>query len=236
MLSKILFRALQDVFSLRFWRLVAKIVVVPFVLLAVIYAIWGGDLMDILSRCADVSVKLFEKEWKPLEMLGNKIVLWGIVVLSFILFYWLFLLALTANSIDFIISGMRKEYYSEVPLNGFHKGFRGMFLLLGRSLKYLAGYLLLLPLFLIPLLGFLVSFLYTAYVLDKTLLYEAAGKVLNKEEFKNLLSERKKERIFLSFLGSLLNYIPLGFFFAPLFQAIIYLHFVFLWKENRIVT
>ncbi len=229
MLAKIIARTLQDLFSAWFWKLVLQIVILPFLVLMLAYLFFGDNLIERLMQYADFSVTLFQREFKPFH---NKIILRISGLILMVIIYWLVLIALVSNSIDFIEGKIRKHYPLVSP-SGFGRGFHTMLALLGRSLKYLLGYLILMPLFFIPVLGVLLSILYSAYVLDKTLLFEAASKVLNKEEYRRMQAENNRERMFLGLLGALLNYVPLGFFFTPLIQAILYLHFAFSWKEKR---
>ncbi len=219
-------RTIRSIFTPWFWFVLAKVVILPLIGIIFIAVFFGGTFYDtIYNFLASFTQKDF---W----LVVFKFASFLIIGIGFLLLYLSAVIVIVSMSLDLIISPVRKKYYPQIDLRGFRKGFRTTASIILRTVFYYSIYILLSPLLLIPVINMIFPIIFTAYLLDKTLLYEVSSIVLTKEEYHELL-KLKKDRIILGLLGGISELIPLAFIFTPFLQAILYTHFVFLFAENK---
>lgn len=95
----------------------------------------------------------------------------------------------------------------------------------GAALLFLAGWVLTLPLWLIPGLALLLPFFWMAWLNRRTFAYDALALHATREEWQRLRPQRGGLLLLLGFLLALLTHVPLIGLFAPSLAALAYIHF-----------
>lgn len=93
------------------------------------------------------------------------------------------------------------------------------------SAVFVLIFLFTLPLWIIPGLQILVPLLLTAWLNKKVFLYDVLQDYASAEERKKIEKEESRDLYGMGILLGLLTYVPLAFFFIPVFSALCYAHY-----------
>ena len=93
------------------------------------------------------------------------------------------------------------------------------------ALLFIAGWLLTLPLWLIPGMGLVLPLFWMAWLNRRTFAYDALALHATREEWQRLRPQRGGLLLLLGFLLALLTHVPLIGLFAPSLAALAYIHF-----------
>ena len=93
------------------------------------------------------------------------------------------------------------------------------------ALLFIIGWVLTLPLWLIPGMGLLLPLLWMAWLNRRTFAYDALSLHATREEWLHLRRQRANVLIWLGLIMALLTHVPLLGLFAPSLAALAYIHF-----------
>ena len=93
------------------------------------------------------------------------------------------------------------------------------------ALLFIIGWVLTLPLWLIPGMGLLLPLLWMAWLNRRTFAYDALSLHATQEEWQHLRRQRANVLIWLGLVMALLTHVPLLGLFAPSLAALAYIHF-----------
>ena len=148
-------------------------------------------------------------------------------IVAVYIFYNFFILALFMIIFAFsrqFLEAIRELEYPDVEINVEDK-FKFKRAILKDVLIFIGLFMLLFPLFFIPVINIAVQlFLWTKLYRD-SFLYFVCNEYCSNEEFEELESQKFKTT-FVAFLASLFNLLPVVNFFAPFFAVIMFFHCV----------
>ncbi|ASD63992.1 hypothetical protein B9G79_10640 [Bdellovibrio bacteriovorus] len=101
------------------------------------------------------------------------------------------------------------------------------------TILFVVGFMVTLPLWLIPGCQLVVPLVLTAWLNKKVFLYDVLQDYASKEERKSIESEESGSLYLMGLLLGLLSYIPLAFFFVPIISALSYTYYGLNALEDR---
>lgn len=188
---------------------------------------WLGVLIDWLSD---------ETPLASLQAtLGGWHLGWVATVLAFV-GAWVILLA-GAYLVAVIIAGvwalpamvaqLAATDYADVAPRGRDSVLLSTAVTLKATLLYLLGWLLTLPVWIIPGMAVVHSFFWLAYLNRATFAYDALAVHASTEEWQRLKTQHGSRMWLLGFIAALLAHVPLIGFFAPALAAMSFVHYGF---------
>jgi len=121
-----------------------------------------------------------------------------------------------------IIKRLQKEVYSDVALNSFSTPFSSIFFYIKIIIVFLSLFILLIPLFFIPLLNIFATLIPFFYLFTKMLNYDVATNVFSEDEFREYKQQRGDELFFTNLTLYFISAIPfLGAFVSVLYVLVI---------------
>jgi hypothetical protein len=171
---------------------------------------------------------VYEEVKRLLTILPFETVSLGVgAIVAFFIFYNFFILEIFLVIFAFskpFLEAIRELEYSEVEINVEDK-FKFKRAILKDVGIFVVLFILLFPLFFIPVINIAVQlFLWTKLYRD-SFLYFVCSEYCSNEEFKKL-SQMKFKTTFIAFLAALFNLLPIVNFFAPFFAIIMFFHCV----------
>jgi len=178
---------------------------------------------------------VFEEVKKLLTLLPFDTVAKSVsAIVAVYIFYNFFILTLFMVIFAFskqFLEAIRELEYPDVEINVEDK-FKFKRAILKDVLIFIGLFLLLFPLFFIPVINIGVQlFLWTKLYRD-SFLYFVCNEYCSNEEFE-ILANQKFKTTFIAFLAALFNLLPIVNFFAPFFAVIMFFHCVMELKLNK---
>jgi CysZ protein len=96
---------------------------------------------------------------------------------------------------------------------------------LAAGVVYLLGWLIILPLWLLPPVGFIASIVLTGYLNKRLFSYDALAEHASREERRALIQQYGQELWLLGVVTALAQFIPLANLLAPIYAGLAYIHF-----------
>ena len=128
----------------------------------------------------------------------------------------------------FVLKELHKRHYSELEMIGFSNLFEALFLAIKWAAIMLLLFIVLIPLYLIPLVNIIALHFPLYYFFHKMMLYDIGSTISSREEFK-YLKYTKATSFRLKTLGLYLaSLIPFAIFFGAIFYVIYLGHSYFL--------
>ncbi|EDM23931.1 EI24 domain-containing protein [Caminibacter mediatlanticus] len=152
------------------------------------------------------------------------------------IFYNLFILTLYL-SIFFIkrefIEAIKELEYGEIEIKENNDTFKYKKIFIKDILTFLILFILLFPLFFIPVINIAVQLFLWSKLYHDSFLYLLCNKYCDKKDFENLKNHQFKT-ILVSIIAASFNFIPIISFFAPFFALIMFFHCIMQLKSQTI--
>lgn len=233
--SSYMTKAISDFFSPKMLALAILPLLIGIFVWGALFIEIGGWLYDLVSAPLLGLVEGDESGF--LKSVINVLVSIFVYLLIFVFFLLSVVItnALVASFYAPIIAGyVQKKHYNNIAIEGF--GSIGD--LVGFFVKTLGLFLLLLiiaiPLYFIPVVGFLVPALIFFWFFKKNMVFDVGSTILNKEEYQAITYDARNAINGVSIVAYLSGYIPIFNFFAAIFQVLAYTHLFFDLKRKRI--
>jgi uncharacterized protein involved in cysteine biosynthesis len=115
--------------------------------------------------------------------------------------------------------------YRDVERRGSWSVVASLWNALWATLVFLAGYLVTLPLWLIPPLGFIVPWLWWGWLTARLMRFDSLVEHADPAERRALIGRHRRETFLLAGMLTVLNYIPPLFLLTPVLSALAFVHF-----------
>ncbi|MFW6308279.1 MAG: EI24 domain-containing protein, partial [Campylobacterales bacterium] len=132
----------------------------------------------------------------------------------------------------FVISYLHKKYYSDIEVEGFGSLVDVSVYFVKTLGLFLFLLLLAIPLYFIPVVGFLVPILIFFWFYKKNIVFDVGSTMLNKSEYKEFLYLHRNKINIVSFVTYLIGYIPIINLFAAVPQLLAVAHLFFSLKRG----
>ena len=189
--------------------------------------LWLGVLIDWLTHDTPLA-------WVH-TTLGNWHLGWVATVLAFV-GAWVILLA-GAYLVAVIVAGvwavpalvaqLAATDYADVAPRGRDSLFLSLGVTVKATLSYLAGWLLTLPIWIVPGMAVVHSFFWLAYLNRATFAYDALAAHASADEWRHIKKHHGTRMWTLGFMAAVLAHVPLLGLFAPALAAMSFVHYGF---------
>jgi hypothetical protein len=160
-------------------------------------------------------------------------------IFIYLLIFVFFLIAVIAtNAIvagfyaPFVISYLHKKYYSDVEISGFGSLTEITIYFVKTLGLFLFLLLLAIPLYFIPMVGFLVPILIFFWFYKKNIIFDVGTTMLSQSEYKELTYHHRHRINVVSFATYLVGYVPVVNLFAAILQLLAISHMFFHLKRG----
>lgn len=123
--------------------------------------------------------------------------------------------------------------YRDVERRGGWSVFGSLWNAVWASLLFLLGYLLTIPLWLVPPLAFVVPWLWWGWFTARVMRFDSLVEHADDDELRALSREHRGQYLALGLLVSVLNYVPLMFLVTPVLSALAFGHFTLSLLRDR---
>lgn len=126
-----------------------------------------------------------------------------------------------------------KGTYRDVERRGGWSVFGSLWNAIWASLLFLLGYLVTIPLWLVPPLAFVVPWLWWGWFTARVMRFDSLVEHADADELRALSREHRGQYLALGLLVSVLNYVPLMFLVTPVLSALAFGHFTLSLLRDR---
>lgn len=216
-----LIRAIASLAQPQVWRFIALPAALSFILWIAL-AIWGvGALIDWLLTFPPMTLlTAWGLLWlaQVLAWVGGWMLLFALVYLSTALFAAVLVLPALLGHVA------RRDYADLAPL-GRDSLIAGAVNSTLASVLFLAGWLLTIPLWLVPGLSFLLPLLLMAWLNRRSFAYDALSVHATPEEWRQIRQQERGGLFLLGLALAVLAHVPILGLFVPAFAALAYIHY-----------
>jgi hypothetical protein len=155
----------------------------------------------------------------------------GVVVVITALMLLLPLMLVTAVLLVAVLSmpavnlHLGRGTYRDVDRRGGWSVFGSLWNAVFASLLFLVGYVVTIPLWLVPPLAFVVPWLWWGWFTARVMRFDSLVEHADDDELRALSREHRTQYLMLGLLVSVLNYVPLMFLVTPVLSALAFGHF-----------
>jgi CysZ protein len=220
-----LFRALRDLFHPKVLLLTLLPLSIAFLLwAALLYYCWGAFTLQLGQFL--VYINPWPDFFNFNAAAVANVLVW--IVTLFLILPLVYFTAVILTSIFAMPFLLKLVCGREYPgLQEMHGGsnFGSVYNGLAAGVVYLLGWLVILPLWLLPPVGFIASIVLTGYLNKRLFSYDALAGHASREERRALIQQYGQELWLLGVITALAQFIPLANLLAPIYAGLAYIHF-----------
>jgi CysZ protein len=220
-----LFLALRDLFHPRVLLLTLLPLSLAFLLWAgLLYYYWGsftGQIGQIL-----ISINPWPNSFNFDATAVAKVLVW--IVTLFLLLPLVYFTAVVLASVfamPILLRLVARREYPQLDRKQGGSNVASIYNALIASVVYLLGWVIILPLWLLPPVGLIASVVLTGYLNKRLFCYDSLAEHASREERRALVQQYGQEYWLLGIITALAQFIPLANLLAPIYAGLAYIHF-----------
>ncbi len=127
----------------------------------------------------------------------------------------------------FVVAHVQSRGFEGLERRGNASMLHTVWIALKATVVFVIGWVITLPLWLIPGVGFFLPFVWTAYLLVAVMSFDSLAAHASREEFKRLYRENSRGAWLIGLACAILSVIPPFFLVVPVFSALAFTYFYF---------